>query len=90
MTWAQFFYDSPILSILTILAVYYTIKRVCYVLPSRIVKGASIRKHGWPPAHCDADGDFKEEKSSLSVKVFEMGNRIDKLEDTVKKLSSHD
>jgi len=20
----------------------------------------SIKKHGWPPEHCDADGDFKE------------------------------
>ena len=22
----------------------------------------NIRKHGYPPKHCDADGDFKEEK----------------------------
>jgi hypothetical protein len=21
----------------------------------------SIRKHGYPPAHCDADGDFEKE-----------------------------
>ncbi len=21
----------------------------------------SIRKHGYPPAHCDSDGDFKDE-----------------------------
>lgn len=21
-----------------------------------------FRKHGYPPAHCDADGDFKQEK----------------------------
>lgn len=21
----------------------------------------SIRKHGWPPAHCDADGSFRGE-----------------------------
>lgn len=23
----------------------------------------NIRKHGYPPAHCDADGDFKKEES---------------------------
>ncbi len=22
----------------------------------------TIRKHGYPPNHCDADGDFKDEK----------------------------
>lgn len=22
----------------------------------------NIRKHGYPPSHCDADGDFKSEK----------------------------
>lgn len=22
----------------------------------------NIRKHGYPPPHCDADGDFKKEK----------------------------
>jgi len=27
-----------------------------------LVRGASIRKHGWPPAHLDADGDFKKEE----------------------------
>jgi len=23
-----------------------------------IIRGYNIRKHGWPPEHCDADGDF--------------------------------
>jgi len=22
------------------------------------------KKHGWPPAHCDADGDFREEEEN--------------------------
>ena len=25
-------------------------------------KHMSIRKHGWPPEHCDADGDFRDEE----------------------------
>lgn len=24
---------------------------------NRFMRMLSIRKHGWPPAHCDADGD---------------------------------
>ena len=25
---------------------------------NRIMRHCNIRKHGYPPAHCDADGDF--------------------------------
>lgn len=25
----------------------------------RFMRAMCIRKHGWPPAHCDADGDLK-------------------------------
>lgn len=31
------------------------------IVYSRTMRHLNIRKHGWPPAHCDADGDFKEE-----------------------------
>lgn len=27
---------------------------------SRVWRHMNIRKHGWPPSHLDADGDFKE------------------------------
>jgi len=27
---------------------------------NRILRHWTIRKHGYPPPHCDADGDFKE------------------------------
>lgn len=30
---------------------------------NRPLRHWNIRKYGYPPAHCDADGDFKEEKS---------------------------
>lgn len=26
---------------------------------NRLLRHWSIRKHGYPPSHCDADGDFK-------------------------------
>ena len=25
---------------------------------NRLMRMLNIRKHGWPPPHCDADGDF--------------------------------
>ena len=30
---------------------------------NRILRHWNIRKHGYPPVHCDADGDFKEMKT---------------------------
>ena len=29
---------------------------------NRPLRHMNIKKHGYPPQHCDADGDFKEEK----------------------------
>ncbi len=29
---------------------------------NRPLRHRTIRKHGYPPAHCDADGDFKIEE----------------------------
>lgn len=29
---------------------------------NRTLRHWNIRKHGYPPAHCDADGDFMEAK----------------------------
>lgn len=31
---------------------------------NRIVRHLNIRSQGWPPAHCDADGDFKNQGES--------------------------
>jgi hypothetical protein len=28
---------------------------------NRPLRHMNIRKHGWPPVHCDGDGDFREE-----------------------------
>lgn len=32
-------------------------QRVVWVI-NRAFRSANIRKHGWPPSYCDADGDF--------------------------------
>jgi hypothetical protein len=26
---------------------------------NRILRSRNIKAHGWPPVHCDADGDFR-------------------------------
>lgn len=31
------------------------------IMWNRFWRHWSIRKHGYPPIHCDADGDFKED-----------------------------
>ena len=30
-------------------------------LCNRFLRHMNIRKHGYPPVHCDADGDFRED-----------------------------
>jgi len=31
-------------------------------LYKKTIRGLNIRKHGWPPLNCDADGDFRGEE----------------------------
>jgi len=33
-------------------------------LVNRMMRHCNIRKHGYPPAHCDADGDFRSIKKA--------------------------
>jgi len=54
----QFMSDSPFLTFLIVLIIGEVIVRVCVNLPNRIFRHWNIRKHGYPPKHCDADGDF--------------------------------
>lgn len=32
-----------------------------FLMWNRLLRHININKHGYPPAHCDADGDFKKE-----------------------------
>ena len=36
-----------------------------FLLWNRFWRHMSIRKNGYPPIHCDADGDFKEEEKEV-------------------------
>lgn len=53
----QFMSDSPFLTFFIIYVVFGTAFRTW----NRLMRHLNIRKHGWPPEHCDADGDFKPE-----------------------------
>jgi len=60
----EFMSDSPYLTFflgLIAASIISTILRYCINRPLRHM---NIRKHGWPPVHCDADGDFKKEDKS--------------------------
>lgn len=51
----QFMSNSPILTFL----LAYIIADLAFRIYNRTMRMVSIRKHGWPPAHCDADGDLR-------------------------------
>lgn len=45
---------------LPILLAIYIFARYTFRCWSRLLRHLNVRAHGWPPAHLDADGDFKE------------------------------
>ena len=55
----QFMSDSPFLTFFLALIVIEAIVKIFIILPNRIMRHRNIHKHGYPPVHCDADGDFK-------------------------------
>ncbi len=57
----QFMSESPALTFFLALIVAESIVRIIIGLPKIILKYLNIRKHGYPPVHCDADGDFLED-----------------------------
>lgn len=62
MTVYDFMSDSPFLTFFLALIIAGGIKFVLTMAINRPLRHANIRKHGWPPAHCDADGDFRQLK----------------------------
>ena len=59
MTILEFMSESPFTSIVFCWLFCQTIFKT-YQLT---VRALLSRKHGWPPEHCDADGDLKKEKT---------------------------
>ena len=57
----QFMSDSPFLSFFLAAIISSIIHCLLAYCINRPLRHMNIRKHGWPPPHCDADGDFKSE-----------------------------
>lgn len=49
----EFMSGSPWLTFFLV----YLISWFVFLVWNRFLRMLSIRKHGWPPVHCDADGD---------------------------------
>jgi len=56
----QFLSDSPMLTFF----LAYLLTSFFESVIKRTIRHFDIKKNGWPPNHCDADGDFKEEKDA--------------------------
>jgi hypothetical protein len=68
----EFMSDSPVLTffIAFLIAIVLTeIAGVCGNTCNRIMRHWNIHKHGYPPPHCDADGDFKTEPKTDAEKA---------------------
>ena len=57
----QFASDSPWLAFFLACLAVCLLEEIFFRLPNRIMRHININKHGYPPPHCDADGDFKED-----------------------------
>ena len=58
----QFMSDSPYLTFFLACVISSMIAHMFYYPIKRYLRSRDIQKHGWPPLHCDSDGDFKEDK----------------------------
>lgn len=60
----QFMSDSPWLSFFIGIFVVVPICLAPFRLLNRLFRHLNVRARGWPPAHLDADGDWKPEPDS--------------------------
>jgi len=57
----EFMMAHPFISLFMLWAICSCISNIIFRPWNRLMRHLNIRKAGWPPAHCDADGDFKPE-----------------------------
>lgn len=57
MTFIDFMCQHPFITLFMAWSLFYSVRTMWKLFWRRL----NIRKHGWPPAHCDADGDFKSD-----------------------------
>ena len=54
----EFMSDSPYLTFFLAYIAAHCLARIVIFSINRPLRHMNIRKHGYPPPHCDADGDF--------------------------------
>ena len=54
----EFMSGSPFVALVMVCLMAGTISGIW----ARFIRHLNIRKHGWPPPHCNADGYLKEEE----------------------------
>ncbi len=57
MTLFEFMDSSPFTAVCLALIIAAVIKCVFVFCINRPLRALNIKRHGWPPPHCDADGD---------------------------------
>ena len=46
-------------SMILLYLVLWIPSRLIFIIVNRTLRHLNIRKHGWPPSHLDADGDWR-------------------------------
>ena len=59
MNFWEFAAENPWSTFFLSVVVYYVLRVLLIFCINRPLRAMNIRKHGWPPQHCDADGDFR-------------------------------
>ncbi len=57
MSLIELIHEHPVLTFFVTLLLVQGIVRIVMIAINRPLRHMNIRKHGWPPQHCDADGD---------------------------------
>lgn len=57
----RFMAENPWLTAWLALLLVYVVLCIVWRLPNRLIRHLNIRKAGWPPPYCDADGEAVDE-----------------------------
>ncbi len=58
----HFMSNSPVLTFFLALIFFAVVQVVFDVFITKPLRHMNIKKHGWPPSHCDSDGQFKKDE----------------------------
>ena len=63
MSYFDFMAQNPLVGSLLTIVIFALLCGTVFRMWNRALRCLNIRKHGYPPIHCDADGDFKEDQA---------------------------